>query len=138
MKLPIASTVLLILFSQISVASSYPKPSRCPDVAAIQEVGVAYMEKETDFWYGAVDNVDYGTADNWNFGIGVFKTDDEDVAKRQAVAALKLLRSSSPGPIEFTDSWLCSYTDGQGHSAVAITPPMNSNRFLTMLNSSSY
>lgn len=132
MKLPVISAVLLLMFSQNGLAS-YPKPDSCPSVVALQAVGVSYMVKDSDYWYGAVDSNHYGTADNWNFGIGVFRTPDEKEAKQQAIAALGLLKSPR-GPIEISDGWLCSYTDDAGHNAVVVTPTMNRKSFLKLIN----
>jgi hypothetical protein len=125
MKLKLISAILFLSFSQQGMAA-YPKPESCPSVAALQAVGVSYMVKESDFWYGAVDSNHYGTSDNWTFGVGDFWVSDESEAKQQAITAMGLLRfQKGPIPLEGSVAWMCSYNDQAGHWAVAITPTLD-------------
>lgn len=132
MKLPIISTILVLLLSQNSIASNQ-QPENCPAVSALQAVGISEIKKENDKWNGYTYSEKYGTSNLWDFGIGNFTAENENIAKQQALVSLSRL-GPPDGPYEVTGGWLCTYNDHAGHVAVLLTPQMNKKSIAKFIN----
>ncbi|KTC85438.1 DUF4949 domain-containing protein [Legionella drozanskii] len=127
MTAKIISAALLFSLSQISF-SAPEKPNNCPTVAALQGVGINFMHKDGDIWYGSVASVNFDTNETWSLVIGEFKAKHEKDAQAKANEALSSL-TLTQGPLPFNmngkDSWVCLYKDQSGHLASAVTPSMD-------------
>lgn len=135
MKLQIISAVLLVSLSQFSFAANAPKPNNCPTVSALQTVSITYVEQndENGLWSAGVLSNNYQTNEKWSFAIGEFNATNEIDAKHQAtdsLLSLKLQQGPLPFKINGEDSWICLYSDGSGHTAGAMTPPVDTLRSL--------
>lgn len=123
-KLLVAS---LFFLSTASIAQGLlpPQPLTCPDVSAIQNVGVSHTTLQIDNrWFAGRRHQAYGTTDLWTFLLGNIVAMTSVDAYNKAVQALPTL-TFRMGPFTSSDHWVCLYnTDVHNLPAVAITLPI--------------
>lgn len=127
MKKLLLSTVALFM-TQSSFALSADVPTTCPSVNAIRSVGVSIAEKyRDDIWMTFETRNNYGTENDWSFGMFAVTANSSNEAVDIANQQLSSLTYIS-GPTEFTTPrgrvvWECRY---EGHNpyyqAATVTP----------------
>jgi hypothetical protein len=116
-----AMLATLSLLSQPVLATQSSEPTQCPSVAAIKSVELNYAAQYSSR-YNAINVNNYGTTQNWIFGIGDIPADSAADALYKAKTALTTL-NGNPIPLYDSDDkrWICIYHNNNGYMSFAMT-----------------
>lgn len=122
MNIKIVITALFLLLSQITFSA--PKPSSCPSVSAILQVGITRVEKTQNVWYAGVLSNSFGTHENWTLTIGPITANSGKDARQKALTSLSSL-TFKQGPLANGQHWVCVYNNPYGYTTGTITPALS-------------
>ena len=89
--------VLLLAISALQTNLVYAEDIQCPSVAAIQSLGLDYVQKTNigESWMAVKQNQTYGTEDTWNLIIWPIDAKNEIKAMSKALKLLPFLDFAS-------------------------------------------
>lgn len=124
-KLFSAASLFFLSTASIAQVSLPPEPLKCPDVSAIQSVGVSHTTLQIDNrWFAGRRHQAYQTSDLWTFLLGNIVAMTSAEAYTKAAEALPTL-TFRMGPFTSSDHWVCLYsTDVNNLPAVTVTNPI--------------
>jgi len=137
----LACLVFNMIVTQTGYAGVSPQPAKCPSASAIAAFGIEEVLDSLcqGSWGGIVRANQYDTSDTWTFFINKdaicgIPAKDASEAREKILASLSSLKYFS-GPEHVSesmteDAWMCAYTNAQDYIAIAVTPPMKTNRFI--------
>ncbi len=136
MKLKKMTAILTILFGMSSVVHAMiPKPEKCPSVSTIQATSFDIIKQKKNSengWEAWINSNNFDTNNDWVFMLDIPNANDEKDARAQALEAVKGLRLFE-GPEDMWDFWYCSYMNGQGYGAVAVTPSIPPSKAISLI-----
>jgi hypothetical protein len=116
-----AMLATLCLLSQPVFANILSDPNQCPSVEALKSVALNYVAPD-EGRYTAVNINNYGTPQDWVFGVGYISADSTADALKKAQTALTTL-SGKPIPLfdASENMWMCIYNNNAGYITFAVT-----------------
>lgn len=137
-RLTLSLSAALLLVNPAHADDGFPPPpSVCPNVIALQAVGVSQnvVQDNQRLWYTGRRNQKYATPNNWTFIIGKIPAANTSEAYTKAVIGMNTLSfqlGPFMGPI---GKWICLYNTAEAYTAVTVYPPIatfkNADHFLT-------
>jgi len=135
------SVVLMGMLSAMLLTSAHAnflkKPSKCPTMASIKQVGIQHArQSEVGSDWVAWSNNNYNTNDLWMFIIISIEAKNESNALQKAQKMLPKFQHVGGPPIPEDDAYSCLYTTPmpQEKYAIAITPPLITSTLMKRLS----
>jgi hypothetical protein len=129
MRFKFLIAALTFLITQTALAAAPVIPTTCPTVDAFKHTGVSYaLSDEDGTWDGIEWKNNFGTENEWTFGVVGINADSASEALTKANATIPGLVFKQ-GPVKMGTGqepiWLCMYSSSvKEFGGVAVTPAM--------------
>lgn len=119
------SAICLLISNTSFAMPATTAPAVCPSAATIKQGGLAYVEYdyEDNSGYMAFQLNNYGSSNQWLFGIDAIQASSQQAAMSTAYNILATLNGYPvPTYIPSENVWVCLYSTSTGNLALAMTP----------------
>lgn len=110
-------------FAQVYAVLPLSQAPKCPSASLIKAAGLSQVHEMENGIYAVIQVSDYGTMDQWGFGLIGIEAKSQREAMKKGLQILPAIEdASSPTRLPDGAGWLCLYPNSSNILAGAITP----------------